>query len=155
MIKINENFLNLQDNYLFSTVRKKVEEYKRKYPNKEMINLGIGDVTKPLPKAVTEAMKKACSQMEEASTFKGYGPEQGYEFLREKIAKEDYQKRGIAITKEEIFISDGAKCDCSNISDILALDNKVAIPDPVYPVYLDTNVMAGRSRKLYKRRRKI
>ena len=145
MIKINENFLKLKNNYLFSTISQRVEEYKKENPGKKIIRLGIGDVTLPLPSCIISAMEKACREMEDASTFKGYGPEQGYEFLREKIQKEDYEKRNIFIDKDEIFISDGAKCDTANISELFDISNKVAITDPVYPVYLDSNVIAGRS----------
>lgn len=147
MININENFLNLQDSYLFSTVAKKVAEFQKNNPDKKVIKLGIGDVTRPLVPIVVEAMHKAVDEMGKSDTFRGYGPEQGYEFLREKIVKFDYEKRGVKILPDEIFISDGAKCDCGNIGDILGIDNKVSITDPVYPVYLDTNVMAGRSGK--------
>ena len=147
MIKINENFLELQDSYLFSTIAKKVAEFTTQNPNKKIIRLGIGDVTRPIVPSVVEAMKKAVDEMGVQETFRGYGPEQGYEFLREKIVEFDYKKRGVDISADEIFISDGAKCDCGNIGDILGIDNIVAITDPVYPVYLDTNVMAGRAGK--------
>ena len=146
MLQINENFLNLKDNYLFSTINQKVEQYKKEHPNKKVIRLGIGDVTKPLPLSITNAMEEACREMSQAETFKGYGPEQGYEFLREKIQKEDYEKKGIHIDKDEIFISDGAKCDTANISELFANANTVAITDPVYPVYLDSNIIAGRNK---------
>lgn len=145
MININENFLNLQDSYLFSTIAKKVNEYQQKKPDKKIIRLGIGDVTLPIVKSVRDAMNIAVNEMGSSETFKGYGPEQGYDFLREKIVEFDYNKRGIEIDKDEIFVSDGAKCDTGNIGDIFSACNKVAITDPVYPVYLDTNVMAGRS----------
>ena len=147
MININENFLNLQDSYLFSTIAKKVAEFSKANPDKKIIKLGIGDVTRPIVPAVIDAMHKAVDEMAEQNSFKGYGPEQGYEFLREKIAENDYKKRGIDIAIDEIFVSDGAKCDCGNIVDIFGIDNKIAITDPVYPVYLDTNVMSGRSGK--------
>ena len=147
MSYINENFLNLQESYLFSTIAKKVAKYVENNPNKNIIKLGIGDVTRPIVPACVEAMHKAIDEMGTANGFKGYGPEQGYEFLREAIVENDYQRRGINIKKDEIFISDGAKCDCGNIVDIFSEDNKVAITDPVYPVYLDTNVMSGRSGK--------
>lgn len=147
MININENFLNLQDSYLFSTIAKKVAEFSKANPDKKIIKLGIGDVTRPIVPAVIEAMHKAVDEMAEQNSFKGYGPEQGYEFLREKISENDYKKRGIDIAIDEIFVSDGAKCDCGNIVDIFGIDNKIAITDPVYPVYLDTNVMSGRSGK--------
>lgn len=147
MIKINENFLELQESYLFATIAKKVAEYSKENPDKKIIKLGIGDVTRPIPDAVLEAMHKAVDEQAHTETFRGYGPEQGYDFLREKIKEYDYKTRGVDIDISEIFVSDGAKCDCGNIVDIFAKDNKVAITDPVYPVYLDTNVMAGRSGK--------
>lgn len=147
MSYINENFLNLQESYLFSTIAKKVAKYVENNPNRNIIKLGIGDVTRPIVPACVEAMHKAIDEMGTANGFKGYGPEQGYEFLREAIVENDYRRRGIDIKKDEIFISDGAKCDCGNIVDIFSEDNKVAITDPVYPVYLDTNVMSGRSGK--------
>lgn len=147
MIKINENFLELQDSYLFATIAKKVAEFSKENPDKKIIKLGIGDVTRPIPEAVLEAMHKAVDEQAHTETFRGYGPEQGYDFLREKIKEYDYKTRGVNIDISEIFVSDGAKCDCGNIVDIFATDNKVAITDPVYPVYLDTNVMAGRSGK--------
>ena len=147
MININENFLNLQESYLFSTVAKKVSEFSLKNPDEKIIKLGIGDVTRPIVPAVIEAMHKAVDEMSTKENFKGYGPEQGYEFLRKKIVENDYKKRGIDIEIDEIFVSDGAKCDCGNIVDIFGIDNKIAITDPVYPVYLDTNVMSGRSGK--------
>lgn len=147
MSYINENFLNLQDSYLFSTIAKKVAEYSKKNPEKEIIKLGIGDVTKPIVPACIEAMHKAVDEIGTSEGFKGYGPEQGYEFLRNAIVENDYKSRGVDIKPDEIFVSDGAKCDCGNIVDIFAQDNKVAITDPVYPVYIDTNVMSGRSGK--------
>jgi len=147
MIKVNENFLELQDSYLFSTIAKKVSDFTSKNPDKKIIKLGIGDVTRPIVPAVVDVMKKAVDEQGKQETFRGYGPEQGYEFLREKIAEFDYKKRGVEISIDEIFVSDGAKCDCGNIGDILGIDNIVAITDPVYPVYLDTNVMAGRAGK--------
>ena len=147
MSYINENFLELQDSYLFSTIAKKVAEYTKNNPEKEVIKLGIGDVTKPILPACIEAMHKAVDEIGTIEGFKGYGPEQGYEFLRKAIAINDYKSRKIEIEEDEIFVSDGAKCDCGNIVDIFAKENKVAITDPVYPVYLDTNVMSGRSGK--------
>ena len=143
MININENFLNLQDSYLFSTVAKKVAEFQKNNPDKKVIKLGIGDVTKPIVPAVIEAMHKATDELAEAKTFRGYGPEQGYDFLRKAIMENDFKELGIEA--DEIFVSDGAKCDCGNIVDIFCKKNKVAITEPVYPVYLDTNVMSGRS----------
>ncbi len=144
---INENYLELQDSYLFSTIAKKVEEYKTKNPDKEIIKMGIGDVTRPIVPSIIEAMHKAVDEMQDEVTFRGYGPEQGYEFLREKISKYDYKDRGVDINPDEIFVSDGSKCDVANILDILGDKNKVAITDPVYPVYLDTNVMIGTAGK--------
>ena len=145
MSKINENFLNMQNSYLFSTIAKKVAKYTEENPDKKIIKLGIGDVTKPIVPACVEAMHKAVDEIGTKEGFKGYGPEQGYEFLRNAIVENDYKVRGVDIKPDEIFVSDGAKCDCGNIVDIFAKDNKVAITDPVYPVYLDTNVMSGRS----------
>ena len=147
MININENFLNLQDSYLFSTIAKKVAQFQRNNPEKKVIKLGIGDVTLPLAKVCVDAMKKAVDDLSKKETFMGYGPEQGYDFLREKIIEIDFKKKGINIEKDEIFISDGAKCDTGNIVDLFAKNNKVAITDPVYPVYLDTNIMSGRAGK--------
>lgn len=149
MSYINENFLELQDSYLFSTIAKKVAEYSKQNPDKKIIKLGIGDVTRPVVPACVEAMHRAVDEISTQEGFKGYGPEQGYEFLREAISNE-YKEKGIDIKLDEIFVSDGAKCDCGNIADIFAIDNKVAITDPVYPVYLDTNVMSGRSGKFNK-----
>lgn len=145
MIKINENFLGLQESYLFSTIGKRVAKYKEEHPNKDIIRLGIGDVTRPLVPSVIKAMHNAVDEMADEKTFKGYGPDYGYPFLIDKIIDVDYKKRGVDIEKDEIFLSDGAKCDTGNIIDIFGIDNTVAITDPVYPVYLDTNVMAGRA----------
>jgi LL-diaminopimelate aminotransferase len=145
MIRINENYLKLQASYLFSDIAKRVAAFQQANPGKEIIKLGIGDVTRPLPPACIKAFHKAVDEMAEAATFRGYGPEQGYDFLREKIAKEDFQRRGADISAEEIFVSDGAKCDNGNLQEIFATDITVALPDPVYPVYLDTNVMVGRT----------
>lgn len=147
MAFINDNFLELQDSYLFSTIAKKVSDYSKNNPDKKIIKLGIGDVTRPICSKVVEAMHKAIDEVATKDGFRGYGPEQGYEFLREKIVENDYKSREIDIDIDEVFISDGAKCDCGNIGDIFGINNKVAIMDPVYPVYLDTNVMAGRSGK--------
>ena len=144
MSLINENFLKLQDSYLFSTIAKKVAKYTEENPDKQIIKLGIGDVTRPIVPACVEAMHKAVDEIGTAEGFKGYGPEQGYDFLRTAIVENDYKTRGIEIEKDEIFVSDGAKCDCGNIVDIFGKENKVAITDPVYPVYLDTNIMSGR-----------
>lgn len=145
MAKINENYLKLPSNYLFSEIAKRVKKFQEKNPDAEIIKLGIGDVTQPLPKVCIDAMTKAVQEMGNAETFRGYGPEQGYSFLREKISEWNYKKNGIDISADEIFISDGSKCDCGNIQEIFSLDNKIAIFDPVYPVYLDSNVMAGRT----------
>lgn len=144
MSLINENFLKLQDSYLFSTIAKKVAKYTEENPDKQIIKLGIGDVTRPIVPACVEAMHKAVDEIGTAEGFKGYGPEQGYDFLRTAIVENDYKTRGVEIEKDEIFVSDGAKCDCGNIVDIFGKENKVAITDPVYPVYLDTNIMSGR-----------
>ena len=145
MSYINENFLALQESYLFSTIAKKVAKYTEENPDKKIIKLGIGDVTKPIVPACLEAMHKAVEEIGTEEGFKGYGPEQGYEFLRKAIVENDYKTRGVDLEPDEIFVSDGAKCDCGNIVDIFAQNNKVAITDPVYPVYLDTNIMSGRS----------
>ena len=144
MSLINENFLKLQDSYLFSTIAKKVAKFTEENPEKEIIKLGIGDVTRPIVPACIKAMHKAVDEIGTKEGFKGYGPEQGYDFLRDAIVKNDYKSRGIDVKKDEIFVSDGAKCDCGNIVDIFGKENKVAITDPVYPVYLDTNIMSGR-----------
>ncbi|MCC8016701.1 MAG: LL-diaminopimelate aminotransferase [Clostridiales bacterium] len=148
-MKINENFLKLESSYLFSTVAKKQKEYQEKHPDKEVIRLSIGDVTKPLVPAVISAMHKAVDEMADESTFRGYPPEHGYDFILNAIQKNDYANLGIDIKTDEIFLSDGAKSDCGNIGDIFSVDNKVAICDPVYPVYLDTNVMNGRTDIIY------
>ena len=145
MAHCNEAYLNLQGSYLFAEIGKKVKEYKENHPGKEVISLGIGDVTQPLAPAVIEAMHAAVSEMGQMETFRGYGPEQGYAFLREAIVKHDFKDRGINIDPSEIFVSDGAKCDVGNIQEIFSLKDIVAIADPVYPVYVDSNVMAGRS----------
>lgn len=145
MILINENYTKLPGSYLFSDIARKVNEFKTAHPEANIIRLGIGDVTKPLPPAVIEAMHKAVDEMADASTFRGYGPEQGYDFLVNAIVENDYKARGLDIAADEIFVSDGSKSDTGNIGDILGLDNIVAITDPVYPVYVDTNVMAGRA----------
>ena len=150
MITINENYLKLQDNYLFSTIAKKIAKYTEENPDKKVIKLGIGDVTLPLAPVVGEAIKKATDEMLKKETFRGYGPEQGYDFLREKIVKYDYEKLGVNIEKDEIFVSDGAKSDTANIQELFSTKNKIGITNPVYPVYLDTNVMAGRTGKYNK-----
>ena len=145
MIRINENFTKLKASYLFSDIAKRVSAYVAANPSKPVIRLGIGDVTEPLPKVCLDALHAATDEMGVRATFKGYGPEQGYAFLRDAIAQHDYAARGCKIESDEIFISDGAKCDCGNIQEIFGHDIKLAIPDPVYPVYIDTNVMAGRT----------
>jgi LL-diaminopimelate aminotransferase len=145
MIKINENYLKLKASYLFADIARRVASFQQENPEREIIRLGIGDVTRALPKACIDAFHRAVDEMGSDSTFRGYGPEQGYPFLRQVIAREDYQARGADIDPDEIFISDGAKCDTGNIQEIFSSDTRVAIPDPVYPVYLDTNVMAGRT----------
>lgn len=142
-MKPNLNYLNLAESYLFSTVAKKVNEYQSKNPDKSVLRLGIGDVTLPLAPAVIAAMHEGVEEMGKKETFKGYGPEQGYAFLRESV-QNYYKERGVLLEANEIFISDGAKSDCGNILDIFDVDNVVLVPDPVYPVYVDTNVMAGR-----------
>lgn len=145
MFTINENYLKLQGNYLFSTIAGKVNEYKANNQDADIIRLGIGDVTQPIVPEIIKALHKAVDEMGTEEGFHGYGPEQGYAFLRETIAREDYRARGCEIQADEIFISDGAKCDVGNIQEIFGIDNRVAICDPVYPVYVDTNVMAGRT----------
>jgi LL-diaminopimelate aminotransferase len=145
MIRINENYTKLKASYLFSDIAKRVSAYVAANPEKPVIRLGIGDVTEPLPPVCVEAMHAATDEMAKRATFKGYGPEQGYAFLREAVAQHDYAARGCKIEADEVFISDGSKCDCGNIQEIFAQDVKLAIPDPVYPVYVDTNVMAGRT----------
>ncbi|MEG1551958.1 MAG: LL-diaminopimelate aminotransferase [Kiritimatiellia bacterium] len=145
MIPVNENFAKLQASYLFSEIAKRVKAYQAENPMAEIIRLGIGDVTLPLAPACVAAMHKAVDEMAVEATFRGYGPEQGYAFLREAIARHDYQARGCAIQPSEIFVSDGSKCDCANIQELFAQTLCIAIPDPVYPVYVDTNVMAGRT----------
>ena len=145
MTKVNQNFLKLPGSYLFSEIARRLAAYTAEHPEAKMIRLGIGDVTRPLAPAVIEAMHKAVDEMGTFEAFHGYGPEQGYDFLREAIAKTDYAARGVDIKPNEIFVSDGAKSDCGNIGDIFGADNVVAVCDPVYPVYVDTNAMAGRA----------
>lgn len=147
-MKINSNYHNVEEGYLFSTIAKKVNEFKATHPDKEIIRLGIGDVTLPLPKIVVKALVKASEEMGDAKTFKGYGEEQGYAFLRDKIA-DYYKTKGVTLSSDEIFVSDGAKSDLGNILDIFSVDNTVLMSDIVYPVYLDTNVMAGRKVKFF------
>lgn len=145
MIKINDNFVKLPAAYLFSQVAAKLRDYAQAHPDADVIKMGIGDVTRPICPAAIKAMHDAVEEQADSATFHGYGPEQGYAFLRDKIAEHDYHSRGIEISADEIFVSDGAKSDTGNIGDILSVDNKVAVTDPVYPVYVDTNVMAGRA----------
>jgi len=143
-MKINKDYLNLSENYLFSEIASRVKKYSAEHPDKEIIRLGIGDVTKPLATPIMDALEKAVFEMGKKETFRGYAPDRGYEFLRNAIAEVDYIKRGCDISPDEIFVSDGAKSDCGNIQEIFDKDNVVAVTDPVYPVYADTNVMAGR-----------
>ena len=143
-MKINENYLNLSSNYLFADIAKKVQAFKAENPESDVISLGIGDVTQPLCPAVVEALHKAADEMGQSSTFRGYGPERGYDFLRNAIVEHDYRSRGIDIDADEVFVSDGAKSDTGNFQELLSADSVVAVTDPVYPVYVDSNVMAGR-----------
>ena len=143
-MKINENYYNLEQSYLFSTVARKVNEFSKNNPDKKIIRLGIGDVTLPLCKAVVDALHSAADEMGNKETFRGYGPEQGYDFLQNAV-KKYYENRNVELDTDEIFISDGAKSDLGNILDLFSKDNTVLVPDPVYPVYVDTNVMAGRN----------
>lgn len=152
MYKINDNYLKLPGSYLFSTIGKKVNAYVEANPDRKVIRLGIGDVTQPLAPAVIKALHDAVDEMADAATFKGYAPDLGYEFLRSAIAKNDYEARGVNISIDEIFISDGAKSDSGNIGDIFAKGNRIAVCDPVYPVYVDTNAMAGRTGEYDKER---
>lgn len=144
MAIVNGHYLELKKNYLFAEIAKRVESFRQANPEKKIISLGIGDVTRPLPRACVSAMREALLEYTDTATFKGYGPDYGYEFLRGAIAESEYQARGVDIAASEIFVSDGAKSDCGNIGDIFSPENNVVISDPVYPVYLDTNVMAGR-----------
>ena len=150
MPRINTNYLNLQGSYLFAEVRKRVAKFKEKNPNADVISLGIGDVTQPLVPSVTKAMHQAVDEMSDKKTFRGYGPENGYDFLIDAIIAGDYKSRNIDISPEEVFVSDGSKCDVGNIQEIFDKNSIVAITDPVYPVYLDSNVMAGRTGKMKK-----
>jgi LL-diaminopimelate aminotransferase len=145
MIRMNEHYLKLQASYLFVEIAKRVNAYLAQNPDRKIIRLGIGDVTRALPAACTEAFHKAVDEMANDATFRGYGPEQGYDFLREKIAQHDFHSRGADISADEVFVSDGAKCDTGNFQELFAADTRIAVPDPVYPVYVDTNVMAGRT----------
>ena len=145
MVQVNADYLKLKAGYLFPEISRRIKEFSFKNPNADLIRLGIGDVTEPLPLACREAMKAAIEEMGTEDGFRGYGPEQGYQWLREIISENDYVSRGCEISAEEIFVSDGSKCDSSNILDILGKENKIAVTDPVYPVYVDTNVMTGRT----------
>ncbi len=145
MFQVNDNYLKLPGSYLFSTIAKKVNAYSKANPDKKVIRLGIGDVTLPIAPAIIDAFHGAVDEMGKAETFRGYAPDLGYEFLRNAIAENDYKARGCDIEADEIFISDGAKCDSGNIQEIFSVDNRIAVCDPVYPVYVDTNVMAGRA----------
>lgn len=145
MALVNEQFLKLSESYLFSEITKKVNAFKVIHPEAKVIRLGIGDVTRPLPQAVIKALHRSVDEMASEATFRGYGPEQGYRFLVDAIIKHDYESRGISLDPDEVFISDGAKSDTGNIGDILSKDNRIAVTDPVYPVYVDTNVMGCRA----------
>ena len=145
MVKINSNYLKLPGSYLFSTIGKKVRDYKAQHPEADIISLGIGDVTQPIAPAVISALHSAVDEMGRAESFRGYAPDLGYSFLREAIAENDFRARGCEISADEIFVSDGAKCDCGNIQEIFSVDCRIAVCDPVYPVYVDSNVMAGRT----------
>lgn len=145
MVRVNDNYLKLPGSYLFSTIGKKVREYKAQHPEADIISLGIGDVTQPIAPAVISALHSAVDEMARAESFRGYAPDLGYDFLREAIAENDYRARGCEISADEIFVSDGAKCDCGNIQEIFSADCRIAVCDPVYPVYVDSNVMAGRT----------
>lgn len=143
MARINDHYLKLKAGYLFPEIGRRVKAFVEAHPQAKVIRLGIGDVTEPLPAACTQAMHKAVDELAGRETFRGYGPEQGYDFLREAIARNDYQSRGVDVAADEVFVSDGSKCDTGNILDIFGADNRIAVQDPVYPVYVDTNVMAG------------
>lgn len=145
MAKLNDNYLKLPGSYLFSTVARKVREYQEANPDKKVIKLSIGDVTQPLAPVIIDALHKAVDEMGHAETFRGYAPDLGYDFLRNVIAEKDYKARGCDVSADEIFVSDGAKSDSANIQEIFSLNNKIAVGDPVYPVYVDSNVMAGRT----------
>ena len=144
MVTVNANYAKLSESYLFSTIAKKVNAYQEAHPEADLIRMGIGDVTLPLTGSIIGALHKAVDEMGDAQSFRGYAPDLGYAFLREKIAEHDFQKRGCSVDADEIFVSDGAKCDSGNIQEIFATDNTIAVGDPVYPVYVDSNVMAGR-----------
>lgn len=148
MTQINDNFLKLQKSYLFVTIAKKVAAFKEANPDSRIIRLGIGDVTRPLTPAVIEAMHRAVDELADAATFRGYGPEHGYDFLQDAIIANDFKPRGISLEREEVFVNDGAKSDTGNIGDILGLKNSIGVTDPIYPVYIDSNVMSGRAGEL-------
>lgn len=148
MALVNENYLKLPGSYLFAEISRRVTKFKNENPQADIIRLGIGDVTRPLPPAIIESLHKAVDEMADEKTFKGYGPEQGYDFLIQKVIEYDYTPRGIKLDTDEVFISDGSKCDTGNIQEIFGLDNLIAVTDPVYPVYVDSNVMAGRAGSL-------
>src|SRR5437762_748552 len=143
MASINDNYLKLKAGYLFPEIARRVRAFQEANPDANIIRMGIGDVTEPLPPAVIDAMHNAVDEMGQRETFRGYGPEQGYDFLREAITKNDFQSRGCDISSDEVFVSDGAKCDYGNILDVFGPGNTIAVLDPVYPVYVDTNVMSG------------
>ena len=145
VVKINENYQKLKSSYLFVEVARREAEFVKAHPDADIIKMGIGDVTKPLVPAVVKAFKNAVDEMGNADTFMGYGPEQGYDFLANAIIENEYAPRGVSLDTSEVFISDGAKCDTGNIQEIFGIDNKIAVTDPVYTVYVDTNVMAGRT----------
>ena len=145
MVRINTNYQKLQAGYLFPEIGRRVRQFTESHPDAAVIRLGIGDVTQPLPAAVVEGLIEGAKEQAAAGTFRGYGPEQGYDFLRDAIVEHDYKSRGVAISADEVFVSDGSKCDSGNIQEIFSTDARVAVTDPVYPVYVDTNVMAGRS----------
>lgn len=148
MAKINQHYLELPGSYLFSEIARRIQQYKSEHPDAAVIRMGIGDVTRPLVPEVIKGIHRAVDEMGREQTFRGYGPEQGYSFLIQKIIENDYRPRGVEISEDEVFVSDGAKCDTGNIQEIFGLDNYVAVTDPVYPVYVDSNVMAGRAGKL-------
>ncbi len=145
MARVNENYLKLPGSYLFSEIGRRVNQFKKENPDADIIILGIGDVTRPLPLVVVEAMKKAVEEMGRQETFRGYGPDQGYEFLIEKIIENDFRPKGVELAVDEVFVSDGAKTDTANFQELFGIDNILAVSDPVYPVYVDSNVMAGRT----------
>ena len=145
MAYVNENYLKLPGSYLFSEIARRIAQFKEDNPDADIIKMGIGDVTRPLPPAVIDAMSKAVEEMSRPESFRGYGPEQGYNFLVEKIIENDFKPRGVELSSDEVFVSDGAKCDTSNFQELFGIDNIFAVTDPVYPVYVDSNVMAGRT----------